>query len=115
MMTYFNLRENFYKEYIRHKEIMFVLKNYKTKAKAEINEEFIRNIILNNFAEFKSFAQIEGNYEIKGKNLHGIRIPQLLFSIEDSGLEILKFKAVDNTGKGIYDFEIIVKWLYFSF
>lgn len=88
---------------------MFVLKNYRTKSKTEINEEFIRNIILNNFAEFKSFAQVEGNYEIKGKNLHGIRIPQLLFSIEDSGLEILKFKAVDYTGKGIYDFEIIVK------
>lgn len=109
IFEYFNLRENFYKEYLKHKEIMFILSNYKTKAKAEINEEYIKNILQNNGAEFKSFSQAINGFEIKGRNLNGGRIPLLIYSIENAGIEVVKFKAVDNTGSGIYDFEIILR------
>lgn len=109
LIKYFNSKEKFYREYIKHKEIMFIIANHKTKTKMEINETTIKNIISQNGAEFKSFEKIIDGYEIKGKNLSGIRIPQFIFSLEDEGLEITKFKATDNTGNGIYDFEIIIR------
>lgn len=109
LLTYFHKRERFYREYIKHKEIMFIIANHKTKTKMEINESTIKNIISQNGGEFKSFSKITDGYEIKGKNLSGIRIPQFIFSLEDEGLEIAKFKAIDNTNNGIYDFEIFIK------
>ncbi len=109
LLTYFHKRERFYREYIKHKEIMFIIANHKTKTKMEINESTIKNIISQNGGEFKSFAKITDGYEIKGKNLSGIRIPQFIFTLENEGLEIAKFKAIDNTNNGIYDFEILIK------
>lgn len=109
LIKYFNARETFYREYIKHKEIMFVLANHKTKTKIEIKEDILKKIITGNGADFKSFAQVTEGYEIKGRNLSGIRIPQLVFSLEDAGIEIVKFKAKDNTGNSIYDFEIILR------
>lgn len=106
---YLNKRENYYIEYVKHKEVMFMLANGKTKRKTEISEEFIKTTLSNYGAQFKSFAQVSGGYEVKGSQLSGIRIPEFVFSIEDSGIEIVKFKALDNTGSGIYDFELTVR------
>lgn len=107
--VYFDMRENFYREYLRHKEVMFLLANYKTEKKAQVNEEYLKNVVINSGAEFKSFGQTANGFEIKGRNLKGSRIPKLIYSLESDGLEVVKFRAVDNTGSGIYDFELIVR------
>lgn len=109
LSIYLNKRENYYKEYIKHKETMFMLANAKTKTKIEISEEFIKTTLNSNGAQLRSFGQITGGYEVKGSGLAGIKIPELIFSLEDSGIEVLKFKAVDNTGSGIYDFEMMLR------
>lgn len=106
---YLSKRENYYREHVKHKETMFMLANAKTKKKTEISEEFIKTMLTNNGAQLKSFGQVSGGYEIKGSGLAGIKIPDLVFSLEDSGIEILKFKALDNTGSGIYDFELMLR------
>lgn len=106
---YLNKRENFYREYIKHKEIMFMLANVKTKSKTEIGEEYLRSTLTNHGAQLKSFGQVAGGFEVKGSNLSGIKIPELVFFLEDSGIEIVKFKALDNTGSGNYDFELILR------
>lgn len=109
LLRYFELRENFYREYLKHKEIMFLLSNYENKRKIAVNEEFIRSVFSKYSVEIGSFNQVSQGMEIKGKNLSGAVLPELLFIFEDAGCEIVKFKLIDNTGSGIFDYEIILR------
>jgi len=109
LLRYFDLRENFYREYLKHKEIMFLLSNYENKRKINVNEEFIKNVFSKYSVEITSFNQVSQGIEIKGKNLSGAVLPELFFMLEDAGAEIVKFKLIDNTGSGIFDYEIILR------
>jgi len=109
LLRYFDLRENFYREYLKHKEIMFLLSNYENKRKINVNEEFIKNVFSKYSVEITSFNQVSQGMEIKGKNLSGAVLPELFFMLEDAGAEIVKFKLIDNTGSGIFDYEIILR------
>jgi hypothetical protein len=109
LLRYFDLRENFYREYLKHKEIMFLLSNYENKQKINLNEEFIKSVFSKYSVEITSFNQVSQGIEIKGKNLSGAVLPELFFMLEDAGAEIVKFKLIDNTGSGIFDYEIILR------
>ena len=109
LLRYFDLRENFYREYLKHKEIMFLLYNYENKRKINVNEEFIKSVFSKYSVEITSFNQVSQGIEIKGKNLSGAVLPELFFMLEDAGAEIVKFKLIDNTGSGIFDYEIILR------
>lgn len=109
LLRYFDLRENFYREYLKHKEIMFLLSNYENKRKINVNEEFIKSVFSKYSVEITSFNQVSQGIEIKGKNLSGAVLPELFFMLEDAGAEIVKFKLIDNTGSGIFDYEIILR------
>lgn len=102
-------RDHFYSEYIKHKEVMFMLANSKNIKKAEINEEFINRTLSNFGARLRSLKQVTEGYEVKGAELSGAKLPELIYFLEDSGFEILSFKALDNTGSGIYDFEMSLR------
>jgi hypothetical protein len=109
LLRYFDLRENFYREYLKHKEIMFLLYNYENKRKINVNEDFIKSVFSKYSVEITSFNQVSQGMEIKGKNLSGAVLPELFFMLEDAGAEIVKFKLIDNTGSGIFDYEIILR------
>ena len=109
LLRYFDLRENFYREYLKHKEIMFLLSNYENKRKINVNDEFIKNVFSKYSVEITSFNQVSQGIEIKGKNLSGAVLPELFFMLEDAGAEIVKFKLIDNAGSGIFDYEIILR------
>jgi len=109
LLRYFDLRENFYREYLKHKEIMFLLSNYENKRKINVNEEFIKSVFSKYSVEITSFNQVSQGIEIKGKNLSGAVLPELFFMLEDAGAEIVKFKLIDNAGSGIFDYEIILR------
>lgn len=109
LFRYFDLRENFYREYLKHKEIMFLLSNYENKSKITVNEEFIKSVFSKYSVEINSFNQVSQGTEIKGKKLSGSVLPELFFTLEDAGAEIVKFKLIDNTGSGIFDYEIILR------
>lgn len=106
---YYRLRDAYYSEYLRHKETMFLLKNYQTKQKVNIDENFVRLKLSEVGADFISFKQADVGYEVKARNLRGEGIPRLIYSLESSGVEILKFKGVDNTGQGIYEVDMRIR------
>ncbi|MFN3598434.1 MAG: hypothetical protein ACK4VK_01670 [Aquificaceae bacterium] len=106
---YHKLRDSYYEEYLRYKEVMLLLNNYQTRQKATIEENFIRQSLSQVGADPLSFKQAQMGYEIKARNLRGENIPRLIYSLESQGIEILGFKAVDNTGQGFYEVELRIR------
>ena len=88
---------------------MLLLKNYQARQKATIDENFVRQKLSEVGADFLSFKQTDVGYEVKARNLKGEGIPRLVYALENAGVEIIKFKAVDNTGQGIYELEMILR------
>ncbi len=106
---YYRLRDSYYGEYLRHKEVMLLLNNYQTKQKALIDENFVRQRLSEVGADFVSFKQLDVGYEVKARNLRGESLPKLIYALENSGVEILKFISVDNTGQGFYEVEMTIR------
>lgn len=106
---YYRLRDSYYGEYLRYKEVMLLLNNYQTKQKALIDENFVRQRLSEVGADFVSFRQLDVGYEVKARNLRGESLPKLIYALENSGVEILKFISVDNTGQGFYEVEMTIR------
>ncbi|MEZ0360905.1 MAG: hypothetical protein ABWK04_03255 [Hydrogenobacter sp.] len=106
---YYKLRENYYEDYLKHKEIMFLLKNYQERKRQEPTEELLRKLISLAGGEFLSLRQTDIGYEVKSRGVKGGKIPQLVYSLEERGIRIVKFKAVDNTGQGIFDVDMVLR------
>ncbi|MFN3870404.1 MAG: hypothetical protein ACK4MW_02830 [Aquificaceae bacterium] len=106
---YYRLRDSYYEEYLRYKEVMLLLDNYQTRQKVMVDENFIRQSLSQVGAELSSFKQAQIGYEIKARNLRGENIPRLVYNLESQGIEILSFKAVDNTGQGFYEVELRIR------
>ncbi|MCS7083684.1 MAG: hypothetical protein NZL90_01710 [Aquificaceae bacterium] len=109
ILRFINLRDEFYSEYLKTKEFILLAKNYQSKKKSTITEDFLRQKTLSVGAQLNAFSQLDVGFEIKGSSLKGDAILQFIHSLEQEGIEILRFKAVDNTGQGIYDFELVVR------
>ncbi len=106
---YYGLRDRYYLEYLKYKDVMLLLKNYQTRQKALVDENFIRQRLSEVGADFVSFRQLDVGYEVKARNLRGENLPKLIYALENSGVEILKFISVDNTGQGFYEVEMIIR------
>lgn len=106
---YYRLRDSYYGEYLRYKEVMLLLNNYQTKQKALIDENFVRQRLSEVGADFVSFRQLDVGYEVKARNLRGENLPRLIYALENSGVEILKLISVDNTGQGFYEVEMTIR------
>ncbi len=101
-------RDKVTREYFKHKEFLFKLKNAprdlkKPAQEAEI-EEKLKNLGLN----IKAIYRTDSGVEVTLKNLHWNRIPYIILLLEKQ-YEIVSFSAVDNTGKGLFEVRIVFK------
>lgn len=106
---YYRLRDQYYGEYLRYKEVMLLLNNYQTRQKATLDENFVRQKLSEVGADFLSFRQVDVGYELKARNLKGENIPALIYSFERSGVEIVSLRLVDNTGQGLYELQATLR------
>jgi phosphoglycerol transferase MdoB-like AlkP superfamily enzyme len=106
---YYQLRDAYYKEYLKHKEVMFLMKNYKQNKRQEPSEDLLKSLISQVGGEFFSMRQTDTGYEVKARKISGASIPKLVYSLEERGIKIDKFKAVDNTGQGLFDVEMVLR------
>jgi hypothetical protein len=106
---YYKLREIYYKDYLKHKEIMFLLANYQEKKREEPTEQLIRMLFSQYQGEFRSFRQTEAGYEVQGTNLPGERLPYLIYALEERGISVQKLRAVDNTGRGLFELYLLLR------
>lgn len=107
--NYYTLRQKYYDEYLKHREVMLLLKNYQSRQKVNVDENFARQKLLQFGADLISFKQTDSGYEIRAKNLRGENLPRLVYEIESAGVEVVKLSATDNTGQGIYELQVVIR------
>ena len=106
---YYHLRDSYYRDYLRHKEIMLLLKNYQERKREEPTESLIRDLTSQSGGTLISIKQTDLGYEVKVRSLSGKNLPQFIHSIESRGIKVIKLKAVDNTGEGLFDLEVVIR------
>ena len=106
---YYKLRDSYYRDYLKHKEIMFLLANYQGRKREAPTEQLIRGFFSQYQGEFKSFRQTEAGYEVQGTNLPGERLPYLIYTLEEKGISVQKLRAVDNTGQGLFEIYLLLR------
>jgi hypothetical protein len=80
---YYRLRGSYYGDYLKHKEIMFLLANYQGRKREAPTEQLVRGLFSQYQGEFKSFRQTEAGYEVQGTNLPGEKLPYLIYALEE--------------------------------
>jgi hypothetical protein len=106
---YYRLRDSYYRDYLKHKEIMFLLANYQERKREAPTEQLIRGLFSQYQGEFKSFKQTEAGYEVQGTNLLGEKLPYLIYALEEKGISVQKLRAVDNTGQGFFEIYLLLR------
>jgi len=106
---YYRLRDSYYGDYLKHKEIMFLLANYQGRKREAPTEQLVRGLFSQYQGEFKSFRQTEAGYEVQGTNLPGERLPYLIYTLEEKGISVQKLRAVDNTGQGLFEIYLLLR------
>ena len=106
---YYKLRDSYYGDYLKHKEIMFLLANYQGRKREAPTEQLVRGLFSQYQGEFKSFRQTEAGYEVQGTNLPGERLPYLIYTLEEKGISVQKLRAVDNTGQGLFEIYLLLR------
>jgi len=106
---YYRLRDSYYRDYLKHKEIMFLLANYQGKKREAPTEQLVRGLFSQYQGEFKSFRQTEAGYEVQGTNLPGEKLPYLIYALEEKGISVQKLRAVDNTGQGLFEIYLLLR------
>jgi len=109
LSKYYDLRAQYYRDYLRHKEIMFLMANYVHTKREQPTEDLIREIFSSYGVDFKSFKQVETGYEVWGTNLRGEKLSDLIYAIEERGIRIVKLRAVDNTGQGMFEVYMLLR------
>lgn len=106
---YYRLRDSYYGDYLKHKEIMFLLANYQGRKREEPTEQLVKGLFSQYQGEFKSFRQTEAGYEVQGTNLPGEKLPYLIYALEEKGISVQKLRAVDNTGQGLFEVYLLLR------
>jgi hypothetical protein len=106
---YYRLRDSYYGDYLKHKEIMFLLANYQGRKREEPTEQLVKGLFSQYQGEFKSFRQTEAGYEVQGTNLPGEKLPYLIYALEERGISVQKLRAVDNTGQGLFEVYLLLR------
>ena len=105
-IEYSDARNRINKEYTRYKEMSFLLKNFRSEKRKEIDEVILNKLFKGKGVEVKSISKVEDTFLIHLKEVDMVRLTDIIYSIEKWGVEIVQMEAIDNTGKGRYEVKI---------
>ncbi len=108
-LNYSEIRNAINREYARYKEISFLIKNFGSQRRKEVDEVFLNQFFKNAGVEVKSISGIEDIFMVNIKSVNIFKLTDIIYRLEREGLEIKQMRAVDNTGEGIYDVELKIK------
>jgi len=100
-------KKNLYFRYLKHKKILFLIKN--SKSYRELSENSLREI-LSKFSLFpEKITKSEEGIEIYFSKIGAIKLFYLINEFEKMGWKIEKLSAKDYTGKGNFEVSIFLK------
>jgi len=108
-LHYADIRNAINKEYVRYKEISFLIKNFGNQRRKEIDEVFLNQFFKDMGVEVKSISGVEDIYNVVLKSVNIFKLTDIIYRLEREGIEIRRMRAVDNTGEGVYEVELKVR------
>ena len=102
------MRDGIVREYFKHKDFLFTLRNLPLESKRPATEKEIAGLLSKYNLEPQKLFKVESGIEIQLKEVPWTLVPDLVKDLEDN-FEIVKFSAVDNTGKGVFELRIVVR------
>ncbi len=102
------VRDKIVREYFKYKNFLFTLKNLPARSKRPATEKEVADLLSKYGLEPQKLFKVESGVEVQLKEVPWTLIPDLVKDLEDN-FEIVKFSAVDNTGKGLFEVRIVVR------
>ncbi|GAB6066548.1 hypothetical protein JCM9492_16430 [Aquifex pyrophilus] len=96
------------REYLSFKNFLFELYNVKKRENVALTENYIREISKKLGIEMKELVYENGKYRMRIKKVEFRELILFLERISKGG-EVELVRLVDNTGKGIFEAELILK------
>ncbi len=101
------LKELLNREYLRHKEFLFMLNNIDAEVRS-LDERAVREIIEGLGIEIKSISETPSGIEVTLPEVRASLLPRLIFKLEEIG-KVVSLSSEDNTGKGKFNVRLVVK------
>ncbi len=101
-------KETVIKEYFAHKRFLRDLREAVYKERKYATEKELRNLIIRYGLEIENIKRTGSGIEVKIREVYWKELIKLLKEIEDR-YEIVSFRAVDNTGKGLFEVRLVVR------
>ncbi len=102
------LRNSLVREYFKHKEFLFNLKQARSYKRYSPSEQDIETMLSGMGFKVEKILSSESGVEVTLEDVHWSKVHNLIKSLERR-FEIASFSAVDNTGKGIFKVRIVVR------
>lgn len=102
------LRGKLIREYFEHKNFLFTLRNLPLKSRRPATEKEVSALLSRHGLEPQKIFKAESGVEVQLREVPWNLIPDLVKDLEDN-FEIVKFSAVDNTGRGLFEVRIVVR------
>ncbi len=102
------LRDRVVREYFEHKRFLFTLKSLPLRSKRPATEKEVSTLLSRYGLEPQRLFKAESGVEVQLREVPWSLIPDLVKDLEES-FEIVRFSAVDNTGRGLFEVRIVVR------
>ncbi len=102
------IRNSLVREYFKHKEFLFNLKQARYYKKHTPSEQDIETMLSGMGFKVEKILSSESGVEVTLEDVHWSKVHNLIKSLERR-FEISSFSAVDNTGKGVFKVRIVVR------
>ncbi len=103
-----NVRDRITDEYFKHKGFLFDLQRASLSFRRSAGEKEVGELLEDMGLRAESIYRSGSGVEVRMRNVHWRRIPDLIFRLERS-FRLESFSAVDNTGKGIFEVRIVLR------
>lgn len=101
-------KQNLYNKIASYKDIKFLIKNGKRKAKT-LSENYVRSIFGHYNIQLDYIKNKNGEYEIKANSVNIMLLAKIIYHIENDGFTISYLKAQDYSGHQDFDIRMEIK------
>ena len=100
------IRNRVVREYMRHKEFLFLLRN--TEPFRTASEGELRDVLNGLGASVEKIETVGDGIEVVIREVSWRKLPIIIKRVEER-FRIVFFEAVDNTGKGLFRVRVVVR------
>ncbi|MGB9766938.1 MAG: hypothetical protein ACPLXN_05640 [Sulfurihydrogenibium sp.] len=100
--------KKFYVEYRKLKEMQFLVNN-KVQTSITLTEDGISSFLKAKGLDVSSVSTVENGIEVQLKQVNPLVLVDTIYELEKNGISVNNLKAVDNTGTGKMNVDMVLR------